>query len=316
LALVYVPGLGVEVNGARRWVQFGPASWGLRFQPSELLKVALPIFLAYWLARGVADRSSGGKDGAIVEEGISIRLFCRGFLPVVAVVGLCVALVGLEDFGTAVLLAAVTGAILLVSGARWLHLLVPTVPAILAFVYLLFTKPHRLDRIYTFLDIWKDPEGSGYQAIQSLCTIASGGWWGRGLGQGFGKGYLPEARNDFIFAVICEELGMVGAAAVIVLLMVLMWKSMGIVNRCLDPAGKLLAFGIAMMIGLQAAMNIAVVTVSVPTKGISLPLVSAGGSGAIFLGALVGILACIARSKPPAESMVEAAGPGAGIKDE
>ena len=128
--------------------------------------------------------------------------------------------------------------------------------------------------------------------------IASGGWWGRGLGHGFVKGYLPEARNDFIFAVICEELGMVGAATVILLLVSLMWKSRHVINQCVDPAGRLLAFGIAMMIGLQAAMNIAVVTVSVPTKGISLPLVSAGGSGAIFLGALVGILANIARSSP------------------
>jgi cell division protein FtsW len=134
--------------------------------------------------------------------------------------------------------------------------------------------------------------------IQSLCTIASGGWFGNGLGQGFVKGYLPEARNDFIFAVICEELGMIGATAVIGLLIALMWQGRKTIIRCIDPAGKLMALGIVLTLGLQAAMNIGVVTVSIPTKGISLPLVSAGGSGAIFLGALTGILASIARTGP------------------
>ena len=165
-----------------------------------------------------------------------------------------------------------------------------------AFGYLLWSRPHRIDRLLIFVDPWSDPEGKGYQIIQSLCTIASGGWWGRGLGSGFVKGYLPEARNDFIFAVICKELGVIGAGAVIGLLIVLMWQSHRVIRRCVAPVGRLLAFGITLTLGLQAAMNIAVVTASVPTKGISLPLVSAGGSGAIFLGALVGVLANIARS--------------------
>jgi len=159
----------------------------------------------------------------------------------------------------------------------------------------LVSRPHRLDRLLTFVDIWRDPEGKGYQAVQSLCTIASGGWWGRGLGCGVVKGYLPEARNDFIFAVICEELGMVGAVAVIGLLIALIWQGRGVIHRCIDPMGRLLAFGILATLGLQATMNLAVVTVSVPTKGISLPLVSAGGSGAVLLGGLVGMLANIAR---------------------
>ncbi len=274
LALVFAPGIGVRLNNARRWVQFGP----VRFQPSELVKLALPMFLAYWMARQT-----------------DIRQFWRGLVPAVIVIGVFGAAVGLEDFGTAALLAAVAGAMLLVGGARIWHLALMVVPAIPATVYLLLSRSHRMERLMIFRDIWKDPEDKGYQAIQSLCAIANGGWWGRGLGRGFVKGYLPEARSDFIFSVICEEMGWIGAVAVIGLLMVLLWQGLAVVRRCEDPAGRLLAFGIVLMIGIQAAMNIAVVTVSVPTKGIALPLVSSGGSGVIFLGVLIGVLANIAR---------------------
>jgi len=300
LMLVYVPGIGEESHGAKRWVQLKAGSFNLQFQPSELIKFTLPIFLAYWLARE-GDTQVAGKEG----DPLRIRKFWRGFLPAVVVIGVCVVGVGIEDFGTAALLAAVAGAMLLVAGAKWHHVLMLILPSLPAFGYLLISKAHRMERLLTFLDIWRDPERSGYQAIQSLCTIASGGWWGRGLGGGFVKGYLPEARNDFIFAVICEEMGMIGAVAIIVLLIALMVKSLSVINICRDPHGRLLAFGIALTIGLQALMNIAVVTVSVPTKGISLPLVSAGGTGVILLGALVGILANIARNKPKVVSRTE-----------
>jgi len=279
--VVLIPGIGVEVNGARRWIQLGPSSAGIRFQPSEIMKISLPIFLASWLT-----------------VGCDIRRFRRGFLPAALLMGLCIGAVGIEDFGTAVLITAVCGAMILFAGARWWHLVLVTLPGLGAFAMLLVSSPNRIARVTTFLDIWRDPEGKGYQAIQSLCTIAGGQWAGQGLGQGFVKGYLPEARNDFIFAVICEELGMIGACAVIALLIALMWQGRKTILMTLDPMGRLLALGIIMTLGLQAAMNIAVVTVSVPTKGISLPLVSAGGSGAIFLGALTGILANIARTGP------------------
>lgn len=277
LVVVLIPGLGVAVKGARRWLQIGPAALGLRFQASEPMKIALPIFLAAWMTV-CAD----------------IRKFIRGFLPAVATLVICAGLVGKEDFGTAALLMLVGVAMLVFGGVRWLHLGMLVAPVIPLFGVLLIIRSNRMDRLTTFLNIWQDPEGSGYQAIQSLCTIASGGWWGRGLGRGFVKGFLPEARNDFIFAVICEELGMLGALTIIALLLALLWQSRKIIVNCPDPAGRLLAFGIAFTIGCQATMNIAVVTVSVPTKGISLPLVSAGGSGAIFLGMLVGTLASVA----------------------
>ncbi|HOW69766.1 MAG TPA: putative peptidoglycan glycosyltransferase FtsW [Phycisphaerae bacterium] len=279
--LVLVPGIGQEVNNARRWIRLGPESLGLQIQPSEIVKMALPLFLAFWIAQKA-----------------QIRLFLSGFLPAVVAIGLSVGVVGIEDFGTAALLAVVGGAMLLVGGAKWSHMLFLVLPAVPAFGYLLLSRAHRMDRLVMFLDIWRDPEGKGYQAIQSLCTISSGGWWGRGLGAGFVKGYLPAARTDFIFAVICEELGIVGAIAVIGLLIALLWNGRTVFVRCGDPFGRLLAFGITLALGVQSAINIAVVTVSVPTKGIALPLVSAGGSGAIILGALVGILASIPRSCP------------------
>ncbi len=275
-ALVFVPGLGVEVNGAIRWLKIPGTS--SRFQPSELVKGALPIFLATWTAYRV-----------------NVRKFWTGLLPMMIVTGICAGGIGLEDFGTAALLVVVAGGMLLVAGAKIWHLLLMVVPVVPAFGYLIITKPHRIDRLKIFLDPFQDAAGKGYQVIQSMCTIVNGGWWGRGLGNGFVKGYLPEARNDFIFAVICEELGIVGAIAVICLFITLVWLGRGVVMRCPDPVGRLLAFGIVLIVGVQAAMNIAVVTASVPTKGIALPLVSAGGSGTVFLGGLVGVLANIAR---------------------
>lgn len=275
-SLVFVPGLGVEVNGAVRWLKIpGTAS---RFQPSELLKIALPIFLANWTVHRV-----------------DVSRFFRGLLPLVLVTAAATGIVGVEDFGTAALLAAVAGAMFLVAGARIGQLALMATAALPALAALILTKPHRIERLIIFRDPFQDATGAGYQVIQSLCTIVSGGWWGRGLGNGLAKGYLPEARNDFIFAVICEELGAVGGIAVIGLLITLMWLGRGVVGRCNDPVGRLLAFGIVLTLGVQAVMNIAVVTACVPTKGIALPLVSAGGSGTVFLGAMVGVLANIAR---------------------
>jgi cell division protein FtsW len=282
--LVFVPGVGVEARGARRWIQIGASP---RLQPSELLKLAVPLFLAVWMTT-LAD----------------VRNFRRGFFPAVLLVGVAAGLVGLEDFGTAALLTLVAGAMLIVGGAKWWHVILPIVPATLAFCGLIVSRPHRVERLIAFQNIWKDPENTGYQAIQSLCSIASGGWLGQGLGAGVVKGHLPEGHNDFIFAVICEEFGVLGAATVIALMIAFLWQARKVVVRCGDPMGRLLAFGLALTIGIQAAINIAVVTVTVPTKGISLPLVSAGGSGALALGAMVGMLANIARTCPvraPAE---------------
>ena len=189
--------------------------------------------------------------------------------------------------------------VLIVGGCRLMALAAWAIPVLAGFTYLLISHPYRVDRLLGFLHIWENRLDSGYHAIQSLAAIASGGWTGRGLGAGMAQyGYLPEARTDFVFAVICEETGFVGGVVVILLFIALVCLGM----RTMRLAGSrdggfvaLFAFGVTAMIGLQALMNIAVVTVVAPTKGIALPFVSAGGSGLLSFGIAVGLLAGVAR---------------------
>ncbi|RMF81072.1 MAG: hypothetical protein D6744_07550 [Planctomycetota bacterium] len=151
-----------------------------------------------------------------------------------------------------------------------------------------------MGRVMSFIESWSDLSKASYQVTQSLIAIGSGGWWGRGLGAGVQKyGYLPQDNNDFIFAIVCEELGIVGGLVVIALFLLLLWRGWRIACATLNPFGRLLAAGVTLMICLQAAFNIAVVTNCVPTKGISLPFVSAGGSGVLFLGMAAGLLASV-----------------------
>jgi len=280
LMLVMAPGFSQSRQGARRWLSVAGM---VSFQPSELAKLAAVVFLSWWATRG--------RRGAA-----TLRRLATGFLPAAAVLGLVIGLIGLEDFGTAALLSLVVGCMLLVGGSRIWHLLLAALPAAAALGYLLVSRPYRLERLRAFGDIWSDPRGSGYHVIQSLCAIASGGWWGKGLGLGVQKyGYLPAAHNDFIFAIICEELGGVGGLAVIGLFAALLVLGARTMRRAADDFGRMLAFGLTLLIALQAAMNIAVVTGLAPAKGIGLPLVSAGGSGVLFMAAAVGLLASIAR---------------------
>lgn len=279
LLMVWAPGIGVESHGRRRWIQLGLGQAGLSFQPSEFAKFSLVVLLAAILSRG-DDRTVIGP---------------RRFISAVAAIGVICALVGSEDFGTAVLLAAVGGLMLIVGGCRLSTLAAWTIPAVGAFAYLLMSHPYRVRRLLAFRHIWDDPQGQGYHAIQSLTAIASGGWTGRGLGAGVAKfGYLPEARTDFIFAIICEETGFVGGIAVILLFISLVWFGRRAMRRAGSADGgfhRLFAFGVTTTIGLQALMNIAVVTVMAPTKGIGLPLVSAGGSGVLCFALAMGLLA-------------------------
>jgi cell division protein FtsW len=284
LVAVLFPGIGTEVNGARRWITLGPASLGLRFQPSELAKLSVVIGLAILLSRSAS----------------TIRSFGRGLLPCAVVVGVLAGLVGREDFGTAALLVLVGGLMMLVGGCRIYQLALLSIPGLAAMLYLVVSEPHRIERVMAFRNIWDDPYHSGYQPIQSLITIASGGWTGRGLGAGVQKyGYLPEARTDFIFSVICEEAGVLGATVIILLFAALLYLGFRALWNAPNAFQRMIALGITLVISLQAAMNIAVVTVCVPTKGIALPLVSAGGSGVIFLGAAIGLLAAVAASGRP-----------------
>jgi len=282
LILVLIPGIGVEVNRARRWLRLTGMGYGLGFQPSELAKIALVIFLAAFYSRPA---TQAGK-------------FRQGFLPAALVVSLVACLIAKEDFGTGALLAVVGGLMMAVAGVRLLHMLTLLPPAALAFYLFVYRVPLRWERFTAFLDPQANLSGPGYQAWQSQIAIASGGWRGLGLGHGIQKyDYLPEDTTDFIFAIIGEELGLIGCALVIVAFIILLILAAKIVSKAPNMLGRLLAFGLATTIGLQAAIHIGVDLGVLPTKGISLPFVSAGGSGLVLMSVAVGLIMSVARTK-------------------
>jgi cell division protein FtsW len=289
LVAVLIPGVGRQALGARRAIQIPGLTLG--FQPSELAKVVLVIWLAALLTRpteaaAVMRRSDPAMTG---------RARTR-FLPAVLTGAVLIGLTAIEDFGTAALMGVLMLLLLLVSGARWRHLALTGLATAAAGALLVLIKPHRLARITTWWSEAPDPAGAGYQINQALLAIGSGGWWGRGLGAGVQKyGYLPQDNNDFILAIICEELGVAGGIVVVALFLLLLWRGWRIAANAPDAFGRLLASGLTLTICLQAAFNIGVVTNSIPTKGISLPFVSAGGSGVVFLGAAAGLLAAVGR---------------------
>src|SRR5579862_8327871 len=279
LGLVFVPKVGVSLNAARRWIRVG----GWFFQPSEAAKIAVAVFLCGFAA----------KDPA------RIRSFFTGFVPAFATLGVCCAMIIVEpDIGTAVFVACVMTMMLVVAGVRAVHL----VPCVLvlgcaAGYFAMTHTEHFMARISTYRHPEEDPRGKGHQILQSLIALGSGGWWGEGLGRGTAKLYfLPEAHSDFILPVLGEELGFVGTTAVVLLYLALGFAGYAIMRRAKDRFGFLLAFSLTTYIILQAAMNVAVVTAAIPTKGIPLPFVSAGGSSVMFTLAGVGMLVNIANA--------------------
>jgi len=273
-ALTLVPGMGRSVNGASRWLVIG----GISFQPSELVKWSVVIALAWWCARRSA----------------VMHRFTDGLLPPLILLGCAVGLVAAEDLGTGALIGAVGTCVLIAGGARLRHMLGFIPPALAMGVGLIVIEPYRVQRVLAFIDPWADPEGVGYHSIQSMLAITQGGWLGSGLGNGVQKfGYLPEDTTDFIFAVICEELGLAGALLVVGAYLVVLWVGLGIVRDCRDTFGRLLGLGVLLTVGLQAAFNLAVVTAVVPPKGIALPLISAGGTGWIMTALALGLVASL-----------------------
>jgi cell division protein FtsW len=277
LGTVLVPGLGARINGARRWFVVA----GLTFQPSEAAKVLLVLGLPGWIA----------------YAGDKIASFREGFLPAAAVVGIVTVLTALEpDLGSAGLLALVMSAVLFAGGVRLRYAL----PALaLAAPLGLLVAYSKLGYIRARVEHWlhsgSDPLGAGYQITQAMMAEGSGGIFGVGLGQGQSKLlYLPEAHNDFILALIGEEFGLLGTLGLLLLFAMLVAQGWRVAARAPDLLGTLLALGITLCIGFQAAINIAVVTHSMPTKGIGLPLVSYGGSALIFTLASVGLLLNVA----------------------
>jgi len=261
-----------KINGAHRWIKLP----GMSIQPSELSKIALVIFLAYYLEKRAGEESD----------------FWRTFVPCGLVTAWLAALVVVEpDFGTALMLALIFVVMIYTAGARLLHLGMAAAPAFIAAAGLLIFVPFRMKRLITFLDPWADPQGGGFQVVQSLISVGSGGTNGLGFAQGKQKMlFLPFAHSDFIFAVIGEELGLVGSLAVVAVFALFLWRGIRTALLAPDRFGMLLSLGIVTGIVAQALFNMSVVLSLVPTKGIPLPFISYGGSSLIPTLAAVGIL--------------------------
>jgi cell division protein FtsW len=261
-----------KTNGAHRWIKL----YGFSVQPSELSKLVLAIFLAYFLEK------RAGEEGD----------FWYTFVPCGFVTGVLALLVVAEpDLGTALMLAVIFAVTIFTAGARIKHLALAAAPALVGVTAMLIFVPWRLGRLITFLDPWADPQNKGFQVVQSLIAVGSGGAHGLGFAQGKQKMlFLPFAHSDFIFAVISEELGLIGALAVVVVFALFLWRGIRTAMHAPDRFGMLLSIGIVTSIVAQALFNISVVLSLVPTKGIPLPFISYGGSSLVPTLAAVGIL--------------------------
>ncbi len=278
LLLVFVPHLGKEVRGARRWIDLGPVN----FQPSEIVKVTLVFFLASLLSR---------KDVQMAVRG-SLSGYLRVWLISAPFIGLVLAQ---KDLGTPVVLVLAVLLLLFLAGARAKHLLL-TLSAALPGAGLLCLDNHRWQRLVSFSNPWADPYGAGYQLVQSLISLGKGGLLGVGLGNGTQKlFYLPDAHTDFIFSVMGEELGMVGCYAFLLLVLLFVVIGIRIALRAPEPFGAFLACGLTCLVGMQMLINIAIALGLLPTKGMALPFLSYGGSSLVATLIAVGFLISIAR---------------------
>ncbi|MFW6124783.1 MAG: FtsW/RodA/SpoVE family cell cycle protein [Pirellulales bacterium] len=306
LLAVLLPGLGTRVNGAQRWFRFGPVG----FQPSELAKLALVLWLARLLVKPGA--RGHGFDGWLAQPCDAGRLrsrlgFGRGVLawrprPLgIALLGIAVVciLVFLEpDFGTAIFLGMVGLMMLFLGGVSLLRLALVGALAVPAVGLLIWHESYRLERITGYVKAWSSFDAAPYHVRQSLLTLGSGGVWGRGLGKGWQKlSFLPEANTDFVFAVIGEELGLVGTLSVVALWIVLLVAGLRALRAVAsDPFASLAGFGLVGVLVSQAAINMAVVTALVPPKGIPLPLVSYGGTSLVVSLVAIGMLLGLTRT--------------------
>lgn len=277
LLIVVLTPLGVMRNGSQSWLGFGAFS----IQPSEFIKICMIMFLAKYLT----------------ENQKQLPLFTKGLIPPLAIVFLAFGLIMLQpDLGTGAVLVGTSIVMIFLAGARVAHLAGLAFVGLLGFAGLILSAPYRINRIIGFLDPWQDPLGTGYQIIQSLYAIGPGGLMGLGIGASRQKYYyLPEPQTDFIFAILAEELGFLGGATVLLLFALLLWRGMRVAIAAPDTFGSLLAAGIITMIAIQVVINIGVVTGMFPVTGITLPLISYGGSSLTLMLVAIGVLLNISR---------------------
>lgn len=281
LAVVLAPGIGRTAGGARRWLPLGPVA----VQPSEFAKLVCILYLARWLA----SREDCLRDRMSV------------YLKAMIVPGILVALVLVEpDLGTAILIGAVATVVLVLGGIPWTFTLGGAVAVVPVIATAVVSAGYRRQRLLAFLNPWADPSGTGFQMVQSYLALGRGGLLGRGLGQGTQKlFYLPEAHTDFIFAVLGEELGFVGAAGVCLLFLLLVWRGFRVASRCQGLYEAYLAGGCTALVALQALINMGVVVGLLPTKGLPLPFISLGGSSLVVTCMAVGLLLNLSRRAEP-----------------
>jgi cell division protein FtsW len=287
LVAVLVPHIGRKINGARRWFDFH----GFRYQPSELAKIALIVIMAWY-----GDRCQR-----------HMQTWKHGVLLPGAIIALILGLIFVEpDRGTTILLATVGCSMLLMAGTRWLHLFAPAALALAGLAVSILHDPMRMRRIFSWWDLEQHKDGVGYQAYQAMIALGSGGWTGLGLGNSLQKlGFVPEHQTDFIFAIIGEELGLVATILIVLAFVVIAICGFCIAVNARETFGFLLASGVTLLISLQAAINIGVVTSALPNKGLPLPFISYGGSNLLTMLVCVGLLFSVARHAPAREKSAE-----------
>ncbi len=284
--LLLVLAIGSTGGGAQRWLAIGP----IRFQPSELAKFAL----VFYFAKRISEKPRN-----------QIQNFTQGLLPYLLILGALVGVMILQDHLSGAIVIFMAGVIMLVAGgAKISHLGLIAMAGLAVIVPAAFLEEYRLKRLTAFLDPFADPTDTGYQIVQGLYAIASGGLFGLGLGQSRQKFlYIPEAHNDYIYAIICEELGFFGAIVVAVLFVLLITRGIYIALHAPDTFSSLTVFGIISIIGLQYLINVGVVTASIPNTGMQLPFFSAGGSSLIFIMLAMGVVLNISRFIKPKGAM-------------
>jgi len=287
LVLVLLPPIGplrpIEAYGSTRWLRIGPLP---TMHPAEFAKLALVVYLAHWLAR----------------RGTSVGSLVHGLLPFLIITGPVLLLVLMEpDLGTTGVLTLTAFTMFFVAGGSLWQLALLTPAGAAAVAWVVMRSPYQMARVQAFVDPWADPQGIGYHTVQGLLALGTGGLLGIGLGESRQPGslQLPAAQNDFVFAVVAQELGLVGGLAVIALFLVFAYRGLRIALSAPDTFGGLLATGITAWLGLQAFINIGVVVVLVPITGITLPFISAGGSSLLVSFVAVGILLSISRETLP-----------------